>query len=119
MRFTEFREDYNHQHQNIRTEKGLEYGDLPKFVNFDYVAAVARLNAATLASLASAPSPPAKVRILTKNLENDSTLTWDASPGGLAAEYEACGGRRRARIGNTSNRVVTRRVVRCHYRRTT
>lgn len=88
VRFTEFREDYNHQHQNIRTEKGLEYGDLPKFVNFDYVAAVARLNAATLASLATAPAPPAKVRIVTKNLENDSTLTWEASPGSSAAEYE-------------------------------
>jgi hypothetical protein len=88
VRFTEFREDYNHQHQNIRTENGVEYGDLPKFVNFEYVAAVARLNAATLASLASAPAPPAKVRILTKDLENDSTLTWEAAPGGLAAEYQ-------------------------------
>ena len=87
-RFTEFREDYNHQHQNIRTEKDVEYGDLPKFVNFDYIAAVARLNAATLASLASAPAPPAKVRILTKDLENDSTLTWEAAPGGPAVQYE-------------------------------
>ena len=38
VRFTEYREDFNHQHQNIRTENGIEYGDLPKFVNFDYVA---------------------------------------------------------------------------------
>ena len=65
VRFTEFREDYNHQHQNVRTENGVEFGDLLKFVNFDYVANVARLNAATLASLASAPAPPAKVRLLT------------------------------------------------------
>lgn len=86
VRFTEFREDYNHQHQNVRTENGVEYGDLPRFVNFDYVAAVARLNAATLASLASAPAPPGKVRLLTKDLENDSTITWDPSPG--ASEYE-------------------------------
>ena len=57
VRFTEFREDYNHQHQNVRTENGIEYGDLPKFVNFDYVAHVARLNAATLASLASRSGP--------------------------------------------------------------
>ena len=55
VRFTEFREDYHHQHQNVRTESGIEYGDTLKFVNFDYVASVARLNAATLASLASAP----------------------------------------------------------------
>lgn len=86
VRFSEFREDYNHQHQNVRTENGIEYGDLPKFVNFDYVAAVARLNAATLASLASAPAPPGRVRILTKELENDSTLTWEATP--RAAGYE-------------------------------
>jgi len=86
VRFTEFREDYNHQHQNVRTENGIEYGDLPKFVNFDYVAAVARLNAATLASLAAGPAPTTKVRLLTKDLENDSTLTWEASP--RAATYE-------------------------------
>ena len=88
VRFTEFREDFNHQHQNVRTENGVEFGDLPKFVNFDYVANVARLNAATLASLASAPAPPAKVRLLTAKLENDSTLTWDQSPAGRVASYE-------------------------------
>jgi hypothetical protein len=88
VRFTEYREDFHHQHQNVRTENGIEYGDLPKFVDYDYVARVARLNAATLASLASAPAPPANVHIVTKNLENDTTLTWEASPGGLAAEYE-------------------------------
>src|SRR6202043_4178137 len=86
VRFTEYREDYNHQHQNVRTENGIEYGDLPKFVDFDYVARVARLNAATLAALASAPAPPANAHLLTKDLENDSTLTWEASAGGRAAE---------------------------------
>ncbi len=86
VRFTEFREDYNHQHQNVRTENGVEYGDLPKFVDYDYVAHVARLNAATLAALASAPAPPANVKMLTKNLDNDTILTWEASPG--AAGYE-------------------------------
>jgi hypothetical protein len=88
VRFTEWREDYNHQHQNVRSENGIEYGDLPKFVNFDYVANVARVNAATLASLASAPAAPAHVRLLTKELENSSTLMWEPSPGGLAGGYE-------------------------------
>jgi hypothetical protein len=88
VRFTEFREDFHHQHQNVRTEHGIEYGDLVKFVDFDYVAQVARLNAATLASLASAPAPPAGVHLLAKDLENDSTLTWESSPGGLATGYE-------------------------------
>jgi Peptidase family M28 len=86
VRFTEFSEDFNHQHQNVRTENGIEYGDLAKFVNFDFVAHVGRLNAATLASLASAPQAPMNVKILTKQLENDTTLTWDASVG--AAGYE-------------------------------
>jgi hypothetical protein len=86
VRFTEYREDYNHQHQNVRTENGIEYGDLQKFVNFDYVADVAKLNAATLASLASAPAPPGNVKILTKNLENDTTFTWEPSSGASAYE---------------------------------
>ena len=86
VRLTEFSEDYNHQHQNVRTENGVEYGDLPKFLNYDYVAHVARLNAATLASLASAPAAPTNVKILTKQLENDTTLTWDAAPGATAYE---------------------------------
>lgn len=88
VRFTEYREDFHHQHQNVRTENGVEYGDLAKFVDYEYVAHVARLNAATLASLAAGPAPPANVHLLTKNLENNSTLAWDASPGGLAAGYE-------------------------------
>jgi hypothetical protein len=86
IRFTELREDFHHQHQNVRTENGIEYGDLPKFVDYDYVEHVARLNAATLASLALAPAPPANVHLLVKGLENTSTLTWEASPG--AAGYE-------------------------------
>src|ERR1700686_331545 len=86
VRFTEFREDFHHQHQTPRTENGIEYGDLPKFVDFNYVAHVARLNAATLASLASAPAPPANVKMQTKALDNDTTLTWEPSAG--AAAYE-------------------------------
>ena len=75
VRFTEYREDYSHQHQNVRQEGGVEYGDLLKFVDFEYVARVAILNAASLASLASAPAPP-QPRLLTAVLENSSTLTW-------------------------------------------
>ena len=86
VRFTEYREDFTRQHQTVRTEEGVEYGDLPKFVDVDYVAGVARLNAATLASLASAPAPPTQVTILATKLENDSTLEWTPSPG--ASGYE-------------------------------
>jgi Peptidase family M28 len=86
VRFTEFREDFNRQHQTPRTEHGVDYGDLAKHVDFDYVSHVARLNAATLASLASAPAPPSNVKMETKNLDNDTTLSWDPSVG--AASYE-------------------------------
>jgi hypothetical protein len=88
VRMTEWREDFNHQHQVVRTENGIEYGDLPKFVNFEYVARVAKLNLATLASLASAPAPPQQVRIDATKLENGTTLKWQPSAGELAAGYE-------------------------------
>src|SRR5208337_190320 len=88
VRLTEFRENYFLLNETAPTENGIEYGDLPKFVDYDYTANVARLNAATLASLASAPAPPANVHLLTKELQNDSTLMWKPSPGGLATGYE-------------------------------
>jgi hypothetical protein len=76
------------QHQNVRVENGVQYGDLPEFVDYDYVARVARLNAATLATLALAPAPPANVKLDTSKVDNDSTLFWEASAGGRAASYE-------------------------------
>jgi hypothetical protein len=89
VRFTEWREDFNHQHQNVRTENGVEYGDLLKFVDFQYVAHVAALNAATLATLAYAPPAPVNVRVVTKNLDNNTTLEWNggqAAPAGTSYE---------------------------------
>ena len=86
VRLTDYREDFTRQHQTIRTENGIEYGDVLKHVDFDYVAGVARLNAATLASLASAPPAPSNVKLVTAKLDNDSTLKWNASPG--ASGYE-------------------------------
>ena len=79
VRFTEWRENYNHQHQTVRVENGVQYGDLLPYVDFSYVAKVAKLNAAVLASLAQAPSEPRNVRILTRALDNNSELAWDAS----------------------------------------
>lgn len=78
VRFTDWREIYNHQHQAVRTENGVEYGDLLKFVDPAYTAQVARLNIAVAATLASAPAPPENVRVLTSNLDNDTILKWDA-----------------------------------------
>ncbi len=84
VRFTEWQENFNHQHQDLRTENGVEYGDYLKFVDTGYVANVARLNAAALASFASAPGEPREVRILTKALDNNTELTWQA-PAGVPA----------------------------------
>jgi len=89
VRFSEWRENFNHQHQNVRTENGVEYGDLIKFVDMNYVAKVARLNAATLATLALAPGTPRNVKLVTKDLDNNSTLTWEAPEGAPAGtQYE-------------------------------
>lgn len=79
VRFTEWRENFDHQHQTLRTENGVEYGDLLKYVDTAYVAHVAQLNAATLASLADAPSEPQSVKVLTSGLDNGSELTWTPS----------------------------------------
>jgi len=89
VRITEWRENFDHQHQNIRVENGIQYGDLLKYVDFNYVANVARLNAATLATLASAPGIPQNVHILTAALDNNTELTWEAPKGmPTGATYE-------------------------------
>lgn len=76
VRFTEPNEDYHHQHQNVRVEDGVQYGDLPQFTDAPYIARVARVNAAALASLALAPARPKDARILTTRLTNDTDLEW-------------------------------------------
>ncbi len=86
IRFTEPVETFAHQHQTVRTENGVEYGDLAKSMDFDYLARVTRYNVAVLASLAIGPGRPATASILTKVLDNKTQLTWTAVPG--AATYE-------------------------------
>lgn len=76
VRFTEPAEDFRHQHQDVREEKGVQYGDTPDHVDFAYTADVARVNAAALAVLARAPAPPRDVQIEAARLENDTTLRW-------------------------------------------
>jgi hypothetical protein len=84
VRLTEWREDYNHQHQNVVQSAKPVLGDLVDFVDFAYVAKVARLNAATLATLASSPGEPQKVQIDAEKLENGTTLNWQPAPGKVA-----------------------------------
>ena len=78
-RFTEPNENYAHQHQDVRVEDGVQYGDLPEFCDFEYISRVAKVNAAALWSLASAPGAPRDVKVVTTNLTNDTELTWTAN----------------------------------------
>ncbi|MFB4280766.1 M20/M25/M40 family metallo-hydrolase [Nonomuraea sp. MTCD27] len=87
-RFTEPRENYDHEHQDVRVEDGVQFGDLPEFVDYAYTARVAKVNAATLWSLAQAPGTPKNVRINATSLTNDTTLTWDRGTDPDLAGYE-------------------------------
>jgi hypothetical protein len=87
-RFTEPRENFNHEHQDVRVESGVQFGDLIEFVDFAYVARVARVNAATLWSLAQAPGTPKGVGIGTTQLTNMSTLSWQTDPNPDLSGYE-------------------------------
>jgi hypothetical protein len=88
VRFTEPNEDYRHQHQNVRIENGAQYGDLPQYDDFNFIANVARVNAASLAALALAPARPKNVGLITARLTNDTDLKWDANKEPDIAGYE-------------------------------
>ncbi|RMF68535.1 MAG: M28 family peptidase [Calditrichaeota bacterium] len=87
VRISEMNEDFTHQHQDVRKENGIQYGDLPEFVDFAYAAKVARVNLATLANLALAPPAPDSVGIVVSRLTNDTTLRWKAPAGRKPAGY--------------------------------
>ena len=79
VRMTEPFENFDHQHQDVRTENGKLIGDLPEYDDFNYIANVARVNAAALGTLALAPAAPSNVRLEASELTNDSTLSWSAN----------------------------------------
>jgi Peptidase family M28 len=92
-RFTEPRENFNHEHQNVRVENGVQFGDLIDFVDFNYVARVAKVNACALWALASSPSTPKGLQIHTTPPPglpgtNLTTLTWNANPESNVTGYE-------------------------------
>jgi len=78
VRFCEMNENFEHQHQDLRTENNIKFGDLPEFMDFDYLRKNACANLATLANLAWSPKAPINVGIEVKNLSNSSTLIWNA-----------------------------------------
>ena len=87
-RFTEPNEIFEHEHQDIREENGVQYGDLIDFVDFRFLERVTRVNAAALWSLAQAPGTPKHARILTATLTNTTDLAWDASTESDLVGYE-------------------------------
>ncbi|MGW7670226.1 M20/M25/M40 family metallo-hydrolase [Streptomyces sp. NPDC054775] len=88
-RFTEPAEDFAHQHQDVRVdETGKQFGDLPEFCDFRYIARVARVNAATLWSLAQAPGTPRGAKIITSTLTNSTGLVWTRGTEPDLAGYE-------------------------------
>lgn len=86
IRFVEARENFTHQHQDVRVQDGVQYGDLPQYNDWQYLARATQANIAALAALALGPAPPDNVQLLTKRLGYDSTLRWTAAAN--AASYE-------------------------------
>jgi hypothetical protein len=81
IRFCEMNENFDHQHQTVRKENGIQYGDLPEFMDFEYLKKVACSNLATLSNLAWSPKAPINVGIEVKELSNFSTLVWNKPEG--------------------------------------
>ncbi len=86
VRMNEAHENWHHQHQDVRVENGIQYGDLLKFVDFPYLAKMTAANAVAIASLAWAPAPPEQVRIAS-DLSPDTTVSWRAPVASHVAGY--------------------------------
>lgn len=87
IRFSEANEDYKHEHQTVRVENGVQYGDLPQFVSPDYMRVVASVNAVALVTAACAPAAPRNVKA-SGAVTNDTTLSWDMGTDADLAGYE-------------------------------
>ena len=87
VRITEMNENFNHQHQNVRTEKGIVYGDLVEFMDFEYLRKNTAMNLANLANLAKAPDMPQEVRVEVRSLTNGTQLMWKAPAVGKIKGY--------------------------------
>ena len=81
IRFCEMNENFDHQHQDVRKENNVQFGDLPEFMDFEYLKKVTTSNLATFSNLAWSPKAPTNVGIEVKDLTNFSTLVWKAAEG--------------------------------------
>jgi hypothetical protein len=87
VRISEMNEDFRHQHQDVRIENGVQYGDLPGFIDFEYLRKNTALNLASLANLAKSPPAPQDVAVEVKRLTNATSLSWKAPPTGKPKGY--------------------------------
>jgi hypothetical protein len=87
VRLTEMNENFEHQHQDLRTEKGVRYGDLEEFMDFEYLRKNTAVNLANLANLAKSPGMPLEVKVDVKNLTNSTFLYWKAPAVGKVKGY--------------------------------
>jgi hypothetical protein len=87
VRITEMNENYYHQHQDVRKENNIQYGDLPEFMDFEYLRKNTAINLSTLANLAKSAAMPEEVRVETKKLSNFTSLTWKAPKWGKPKGY--------------------------------
>jgi hypothetical protein len=87
VRLTEMNENYYHQHQDLKKDKGIVYGDLSEFIDFEYLRKNTSINLATLANLSKAPSQPQDVKIEIRNLNNTTTLNWSTPRNGKVKGY--------------------------------
>ncbi len=87
VRFTEMNENYYRQHQNVRVENGIQYGDLEEYIDYEYLRKNTAINLANLANLAKSPAQPQEVKVDVKNLSNTTFLYWKSSPVGKVKGY--------------------------------
>lgn len=87
VRFTEMNENYTRQHQNIRTDSGIEYGDLEKHIDYEYLRKNTAMNLANLANLSKAPGAPDSVKMDVKRLGNSTSLFWSKPKTGNVKGY--------------------------------
>ena len=87
VRITEMNENFTRQHQDIRDENGIHYGDVPEHIDYEYLRKNTAMNLSNLANLAKAPPVPEEVKIEVKNLSNSTTLSWKAPKAGKVKGY--------------------------------
>lgn len=87
VRITEMNENYTRQHQNVRTENNIRYGDLEEHIDYEYLRKNTAMNLANLVSLSKAPSMPDSVKIDVKKLSNSTSLFWNKPKFGTVKGY--------------------------------